>query len=462
MPSYLHRRGAVYYTRLAVPERLRPVLGQRDLGRSTGEKDLKAAKKHIPGWLAEAQARIAWAEEQLAEQAAEDQDARREARRKLKEHYEDRLRGSTAEMPPELAAFHDILREQREEYGVRLMMRRAERFALAKEALEPSKSSTTIRQLFNAYAAQEGMNPSTMGQYRSIIENLIEFAGHNEASGITHADIIRWLEHLRTQPIERGRAAGKLRSARTINDSYLAAVKAVFGYGKQALLIDANPASEVRPIKAAKPAKLREKDFTKEERRAILKGAREPVRGRVSEKRKLARRWVPWLCAYTGARVNEITQLRREDVAEIEGVWTIRITPEAGSQKTNTARTVPLHEHLIDEGFIAAIKGKPEGPLFYEPEQRRGGRIRPQSVKVGQWLAKWVREGLGIKDPAVQPNHGWRHTFKTVCREIGINEWASDAITGHVATGQGRKYGSNPVGALAGQLAKFPRYDLNG
>jgi integrase len=29
-----------------------------------------------------------------------------------------------------------------------------------------------------------------------------------------------------------------------------------------------------------------------------------------------ARRWVPWLCAYTGARPGEMTQLRGRDVIE--------------------------------------------------------------------------------------------------------------------------------------------------
>ncbi|MEC5293197.1 hypothetical protein, partial [Aurantimonas sp. C2-3-R2] len=33
-----------------------------------------------------------------------------------------------------------------------------------------------------------------------------------------------------------------------------------------------------------------------------------------------SRRWVPWICAYTGARVNEITQLRRQDIKQIDGI----------------------------------------------------------------------------------------------------------------------------------------------
>jgi hypothetical protein len=67
------------------------------------------------------------------------------------------------------------------------------------------------------------------------------------------------------------------------------------------------------------------------------------------------RRWVPWLCAYTGARAGEITQLRGVDVIEQEGVNAIHITPDAGTVKTGRGRTVPLHEHLVAQGFLKYV-----------------------------------------------------------------------------------------------------------
>ena len=42
----------------------------------------------------------------------------------------------------------------------------------------------------------------------------------------------------------------------------------------------------------------------------------------------------------TGARINEITQLRREDLLVEAGVPCIRITPDAGSVKTDNFRIV--------------------------------------------------------------------------------------------------------------------------
>ena len=65
------------------------------------------------------------------------------------------------------------------------------------------------------------------------------------------------------------------------------------------------------------------------------------------------RRWVPWIGACTGARVSEICQLRREDIVEIEGIWSMKVMPEAGSVKTSgSERVIPLHPALVASGFL--------------------------------------------------------------------------------------------------------------
>ncbi|MGK6321780.1 hypothetical protein ACMGDM_01705 [Sphingomonas sp. DT-51] len=119
--------------------------------------------------------------------------------------------------------------------------------------------------------------------------------------------------------------------------------------------------------------------------------------------------------------MNEVSQLRAEDVQEVEGVWALRITPEAGTVKTKTACLVPLHSHIIEQGFLDAVKAKGPGPLFYDPTKTRmqadGNR---HFKKVGEKLAQWVREEVGISDPDLQPNHAWRHLFKFMSYDLGI------------------------------------------
>lgn len=92
--------------------------------------------------------------------------------------------------------------------------------------------------------------------------------------------------------------------------------------------------------------------FTDEEAHAILTATLVLPNERTSATWAAAKRWIPWLAAYTGARVSELTQLRACDAGEIDGVWVISITPAAGTVKQSWMRNVPIHEHLVAQGFL--------------------------------------------------------------------------------------------------------------
>ena len=182
----------------------------------------------------------------------------------------------------------------------------------------------------------------------------------------------------------------------------------------------------------------------------------------MSPERAFARRWVPWLCAYTGARVNEITQLRREDVFQDGEVWLILITPEAGTVKNNSHRKVAIHPAILDQGFVEAISDK-KGPLFFDPARRLGqSDENTQPKKVGEYLAQWVRK-IGIVDQDLQPNHAWRHRFKTLARRHGMDAEVRDAIQGHVPRTDGEDYGEHPSDVLdrAIRLLPMPEFKSN-
>jgi hypothetical protein len=67
------------------------------------------------------------------------------------------------------------------------------------------------------------------------------------------------------------------------------------------------------------------------------------------------------------SRAGEITQLRGHDVIERDGIKALRITPDAGTVKTKEVRIVPIHDHLIEIGFLKYVSIGGSGPLFYDP-----------------------------------------------------------------------------------------------
>lgn len=330
----------------------------------------------------------------------------------------------------------------------------AERFP-PRAAIEPSPPpvpALTSKDLFDKYQSEAKTAASTEKKWRGLFAALVKFVGHDDMRRITEDDVLRWKNALLA-----GGAAN-----RHVKFSHLAALNAVFNFAVANKLLVANPSSSVT-VKAAKTVKTRQKGFTEGEALKILRATLSAVPPRTTAEFAAARRWVPWICAYSGARVNEITQLRASDICQVESggekIWIVRISPEAGSVKSGEFRDVVIHPHLIEQGFLAYVATRKGRNLFYEPSRHRGGTAgNPQYKKVGERLAKWVRE-IGVDDPAVQPNHGWRHRFNSVCRGL-IDPEIRDLITGHVPRTVGEGYGDLWHHVQAREIARVPRYKV--
>jgi integrase len=358
--------------------------------------------------------------------------------------------------------FLDLVEEELR-HAVKLLSKRAEgdytldkrpeRFPAFVPQQEPAPDDLTPWQMFEAWIASAKPQPATITRWRAVfLEMEKHFAGRT-AGSIAEDESQAWAVSLITED----------RSAGTVRDVWVNAAKTVYNWAKEQRKLSTNPFKDVK-IKVPKVARRRDgKAFTPSEAAVILKAAL-AIADTAASHLAAAKRWVPWLCAYTGARPGEMTQLRGQDVVKLGGVDALRITPDAGSVKTMEARVVPLHEHLITQGFIQFAKSKGRGPLFYNGENVRESDdptkpARPRSVSQRQHLAAWVRE-LGVNDPELLPNHAWRHTFKQIADRSGITERVSDHITGHASANVSRDYGAPTLQDKANALKKFPRYRL--
>ncbi|MER5173446.1 tyrosine-type recombinase/integrase [Thioclava kandeliae] len=165
--------------------------------------------------------------------------------------------------------------------------------------------------------------------WRPCVQHLIDFVEHDDARKVSKADLLKWRDGL----FQDGK------SAKTVSGKYLAAIRALFKWAKVNDILEHNPLEEVRQETRARP-KTRERGFRDAEATKILQASLNYVpkhqanpANRESAHMTAAKRWVPLLCAFTGARVAEITQLRKEDVRWEGEHLVIRITPEAGSVK---------------------------------------------------------------------------------------------------------------------------------
>ncbi|MEH6717529.1 MAG: hypothetical protein V7704_01510 [Aurantimonas endophytica] len=301
--------------------------------------------------------------------------------------------------------------------------------------------------------AASGRGAAARRRWAPAFDSFTKFLTHDDASRVTRADVIEWKNDL------LARLAPK-----TVRDSQLAAVKAVFSWGYDNGRIGSNPAHGVKVRLTARP-QGRAKGFDDAEAQAILKAAWEYVprksdnpQTREAPQTTAAKRWIPWLCAFTGARVAEIAQIRREDVRESDGILYLRITPDAGSVKTGVYRDVPLHPQLIELGFVDFAHVAKKGPLFYRDGVRKVGAVHPSNQVAGR-LSQWLRS-LPVMPPDVDPSHGWRHRMKTISRELALDPRVVDAIQGHAARTAGENYGDVTLRAKAVAIGRLPAYPL--
>jgi len=315
----------------------------------------------------------------------------------------------------------------------------------------------SIMTIFEGYKAEQEPAPATVKAWKSALHSLVIHLGHDDANRVTSDDLIAWKDALLAPQREGVKARGQV----TVKHKYLGAVKPVFAWAVKNKLIPENPAVGIYVGVPRKVRNRAERGYTEAEARRVLAAAiaidTKSDRSFVA----FARRWLPWLCAYTGARVGEMTQLRAQDIGQHgTGIWFLTITPEAGSQKGGFTRQVALHPHLIEQGFLDATKGK-TGPLFYDPTRKRNGSVgNPQHKKVAQRVADWVRQTVGLTDRELQPNHGWRHRFITIARDIRMDPDVRRKIVGHGAKDDHGDYGDTLIRSSHRWLAEFPRYDV--
>jgi integrase len=330
----------------------------------------------------------------------------------------------------------------------------ADRFAPPEALAEDGK--VDAMDMFGRYANEAGLSPKTRRSWRTRVAALMAFVGHDDLARLTTKDVLRWKDDLVNR--KKDGAETPALDAKTIRNGYLAAVKATLNYAVQQSELPSNVARGAS-VRVKKKKKQRENGFTEEEALAILRATRYPPPRALSLENAAARRWVPWICAYTGARVNEVTQLVPSDFRNKKEIPYVRIDAEAS--KTGNYREVPLHDDLVEQGLLDYVASRGRRPLFYDPKRSRGGQDAGKHFrKVGERLAEWIRsEKVGVTDQKVAPNHGWRHRFSSMARHVDMHVDIQNIVQGHVGDRTAADYGDAWIPDAYREIMKIPRYE---
>lgn len=385
MPDINQRPSGIWEYRRRVPTRLRKVIGKTEWRPSLGTKDLAEAKRRVAAVIADIERQIAAAgqivtldHQRITALAAEwlsaavekheaappDDDAishaldALEAAGEGRRHYPEGSDSAASEshrsIVQHMAGTVDDLLHSRNLLAVDQASRDA--LAVALYWQEVTYWKTMTRRLHGDYGpvpglanapkfvppvpagaadadaptsfasvwklwvnADEHRAPKTVYEWGKKWDKLVAYVrehhGHEDAARVTKEQARAWVESLKSAQLH----------PKTINFGYVAVARAAYKVACEAGVLTANPfAGLAVKINKLAQARDRRQGFTDEEARAYLQAAR--ARGGWV-------RWVVSVMAYSGCRLEEVTDARACDVREEKGVPVLDINLEGEGRR---------------------------------------------------------------------------------------------------------------------------------
>ena len=165
--------------------------------------------------------------------------------------------------------------------------------------------------------------------------------------------------------------------------------------------------------------------------------------------------WLPLLGLYTGARLEELCQLKGDDFKVSDGCHYIDIHGEGDTHnrvKTpSSVRKIPVHSELLKLGILDKVNMRSRGCFLFD--------LRRVNTNLGHVPSKWFggyKASLGLPK-GTKVFHSFRHTLRDKLTLSGVPNEHIRELLGHEQIGEtfGRYGSSIPVSVLAESLEKL-------
>lgn len=239
--------------------------------------------------------------------------------------------------------------------------------------------------------------------------------------------------------------------------TYIQNLSAIFRWACEERLLEHNPTSGL--IERARP-NVKRRGFTADELGTLFASLA------LQREATPWRFWIPAISAFSGARANELCQLRVSEFVEVHGIACIDLTEfdrdgvriEGARLKTDaSARLLPLHPELVDAGIldlVEAARARGRERLFQELRMAKSGLY---SHDLSKWFGRHLNQ-IGLNAPSLV-FHSFRHGFRDRCREAGIDSETAEALGGWKTKGQASKYGDRGMVKVLYRSLKKVQYD---
>ncbi|WP_143056372.1 site-specific integrase [Rosenbergiella nectarea] len=303
--------------------------------------------------------------------------------------------------------------------------------------------------------------------YTTSANRFIEFIGQRAVKDITVTDLADFRSLIEKLPSRPSKAIRQMPLHRQVNaegrkisptrvENILKELSSIFRVAVEDGKLAENPLTNLKKRKVvAGPAVVR--SFSQNEIHRIFSL---PVFNGEATPHGAMAYWIPIILYYSGARVEEIAQLRRGDIVEEDGIPCFRLAMGEGqSIKMGNLRQFPIHSHLIEMGFLDFVQSQTY-QLFVDKSEVNG----KYSYNYARWWGNYIREHALTRE-GIKPTHSFRHSLVTLFRDLNIREEIQDSILGHNENSPDRAkashgYGEKSVEAQRNAIEQIPRLNL--
>ena len=313
-----------------------------------------------------------------------------------------------------------------------------------------SELLSVLLQKYEAYKERNGVKPRSINLYRGQIQTFIDVVGDKESNSLSYQDVERFVECLPKIPRNRNKAPLDIYDLETllemsVDESLLLAEGSWKGYATNirsflSYFVDREFINQ-QALTALKGEFTKAKsypylEYEVEDLKKLFYSA-EYLKGK---HKKASNYWCPLIGLFTGARSNEICQLRLDDIkcSENDGqiIYYIDINQEEDKElKTEASiRPVPIHKMLCELGFLDYVqKLRKKGEVHLFPE------INPKDGVYNRALSRWYGETyrpncgvLSIRPDRRKVFHSFRHTLVQHLYDVQKYELAKiGEVVGH-------------------------------
>lgn len=307
------------------------------------------------------------------------------------------------------------------------------------------------------------------------LANFLNFIGDKPIRDITRDELKDYRDHLdqlpdrfqlrlKTNDIRKAIAINKKRpkpfptiGSKTVDLKYIGPVRRLFEWLVTEKKIESNPAKDIHSAQFATDATKSKRLPLKPDQisRLFAATAKEP--------KTSALYWLPPMMLFTGARLNEVAQLRTDDIrldyngrphlsvlcldddddeGADEAVKVVQKADKRGVKSAAARRLIPIHPELIKMGLLDFIASRHQRTgrncqVFSELKPNRHGHW---SAAISKRINRRLRS-LGILNPRLSA-YSLRHNFRDACVSAGMSDETRKKLMGHQLQGMDAVYGN--------------------